>query len=92
MNEIREQIERLRNGIRWGLQNHPEMPIICEKAADTMDALLARNELLEAVLMAASLASDTSEDHLMIPERHTELMIALAAAQTMQTLNEKDSA
>jgi len=36
---IQEQIDGLRNSIEWGLQNHPEMPIICREAADTMEAL-----------------------------------------------------
>ncbi len=34
--------------------------------------------LMQVVVDAASLASDSSEDHLMVPERHNELMTALA--------------
>ena len=50
---IQEQIDILRNSIEWGLQNHPEMPIICREAADTMEAMLKYQELLEEIVIVA---------------------------------------
>jgi len=43
---IQEQIDVLRNCIEWGLQNHPEVPIICRGAADTMEAMFKENKRL----------------------------------------------
>lgn len=47
---IKEQIDILRNSIAWGLQNHPDVPIFCREAADTMEIMQARIELLEKVV------------------------------------------
>lgn len=44
---IKEQIDILRNSIEWGLQNHPDVPIFCREAADTMEIMQARIKLLE---------------------------------------------
>ena len=82
MNDIREQIERLRHKASIFIAKD------CHEAADTMEKLLQRNELLEAVYEAAKYARaewDESEDSIDTETAMEALVQALAAVQTKQS-------
>ena len=77
LNEKLSAKEQLQAVIKWHIQVATDPVVNGGKVLVEKE----RIEKLEAVAQAARIASDTSEDHLMCPHRHNDLMEALAALE-----------